>query len=245
MRSKEERFTQCHRCGKTCYNRGYVVVHCSQACKEATQASKVKIVTEPCAVCGKVVTRKRYASDTRNVKSCCCSLACQKQWAMVANRGAGNAANIDWVARSKKAKAKYYKEASRRRYEKSEYRKWLQVIIDRNSGVLNNQDNCWNAICANATCTLSQRLTHSKKLKCKLHKSFADLCRWSIKRVQNRGYDTLKEWEKKCYSTCKNMKWKRRLRNVKKNTLNRTEGVVQQLKQLSIWEFLETQQQDN
>ena len=244
MRSKEERFTQCHRCGKTCYNRGYVVAHCSQACKEETQASRVKVITEPCVMCGKVVTRKRYASDTRNVKSCCCSLACQKQWAMVANRGPGNSNNIDWVKRSKKAKAKYYKNASRKRYEKSEHRTWIQVISNRKGG-LDSQDDDWNTMCKNASQTLSNRLTHSKKLKRKLHKSFADLCGWSIKRLYDSGYDTLKEWEKKCYSTCKNMKWKRRLRNVKKNTLNHTENAVQQVKQLSIWGFLETQRQDN
>lgn len=215
IRSEEERTSQCHNCGKPCYNRGYKVVHCSNTCKLQTDKKKSVLVTEPCVVCGTLVTKKRYLANP--VKSTCCSNACQKQWSIVANRGPGQTANIDWVARSKKAKAKYYKKASRERFAKSEYKKWLRIA---SKYLVNNEQTPWERRCTSASNLLSHRMNPSSR-----RKAFSENTDWqkstreAIKKINAKSKRSMKcKWTKKATAISGTLRRRRDLLNAKKLT---------------------------
>lgn len=220
MRSKEERISQCRHCGKPCYNRGYKVVHCSNSCKIETDKKKSVLVTEPCVVCGTLVTKRRYLA--KPVKATCCSNAHQKQWAMVANRGPGNPGCVDWIARSKKAKDRYRKKASRERFDKSEYKKWLQVARNR----LVNNEHPWKRRCASASSMLSNRMNPSSRRRLfSKNIDWKKACSEVMKRINAKTKRSMEcDWNKKATVIAGTLRRRRDLRNARKNTLQHTEG---------------------
>jgi hypothetical protein len=140
---------------------------------------------------------------------------------MVANRGLGN--QIDWVARSKKAKAKYYKEASRKRYEKSEYRKW---IILAKQCLANDEKSSWQRRCQSASSLLSKRMNPSVNKK-----AFSKNIEWersskeAFKRLNAKAKRSSKcSWTKRVTLIAGVLKRRRDLRNAKSNTLQHTDG---------------------
>ena len=81
--------------------------YCSHECRISTKPKAFEMQTRGCVSCGKEVTRKVYFRDPQRVLVC--SLECQNQWALIANRGTG-CGSPDWVARSRKAKKRYKNE---------------------------------------------------------------------------------------------------------------------------------------
>jgi hypothetical protein len=142
---------------------------------------------------------------------------------MVANRGAGNAANINWVSRSKKAKAKYYKEASRKRYERGEYRRWI-VLANRFLG--NHKRKPWEARCKSASSLLSHRMNPVTKIKAfSLDFDWDKSSEEAIRIINAKTKRSMKcSWNKKATVTAGTLRRRRDLRNAKSNTLQHTDG---------------------
>lgn len=206
--------------------------YCSDACRIAYQAKdrEARTVIASCCVCGAEVVRE-YKRERY-----CCSDRCQKTWAAKCQHIAASS-RIDWIERSKKAKEQYRKKSQSIRRKSNEW--W--TLCNRKITSIQEVDD-WESKCNKAASMLKKRLLiGGEKIKSK-PKTFEELCQIG---VSGSGYSKLDEWSKKCYSTAKNLKWKRRLRNVKGCMLLRIETPEAQLKQRTLWEFLSKQHGSN
>jgi len=212
-------------CGKPLNSTDRKKVACSKECGYISQR-KGKLVVM-CVVCGK--SSVVYPSKVR--ENNCCSLDCQREWALNRNRG-GTGVHADWLGRSKKAKEKYKRECTLNRSKNSQLK--LFFSIAKAGIVVDRANSCqWKKKCSTARNTLSARLILSKEEKQACGLTFEDIIKsfWSSLQYEKMGV-----WEKKCYSTVKNMKWRRRLRNARRVSLLNTGTTKAQPKQLTLWE---------
>lgn len=83
--------------------------YCSVSCREVWKQSNRTFVE--CVVCGVAVERTLAAVEKR--EAFCCGLECQRQWSFQENHSAYK--NVDWLERSRRAKATYKKSSQNRR----------------------------------------------------------------------------------------------------------------------------------
>lgn len=207
--------------------------YCSHECRKKHKPIKAIQIDCACTACGARIVRTEY----RRESSYCCGVDCQRVWAGMCGKGVG----VDWLARSNKAKDAYRKQSTKQRKKTSNAYLWWRKCKHG----FNNQEELelWDKKCVTAAGQLQMRLVLSNSgLKRKLGMSFDDICNNGVK---NSRYGKLDEWEKKCYSACKNMKWKRRLRNAKRNFSTRTEEAEQPLVQRTLLDVLTIQQDHN
>ena len=229
-KQREEKYTvKCRGCG-TRFPKSLKKPFCSHECRNKHKPVTFELKTCGCAACGKQVTKKVYFKYPQN--ALVCSTNCQRVWAGMCGKGAC----ADWIARSKKAKLLWKKKHSRLRCTESisSEASWWRLCSSKRllSKQLANQ---WGTRCASSASGLQQRLVVSTVLKrSKKNRTWQKLCRFAV--VKKIDYASMEGWVKKCYSVCKNMKWKRRLRNVKQNIWKPTNRVEQGLRQLGFWE---------
>ena len=225
--------TDCKQCGKS-FRKSNKKAFCSYECRRSHNDTKPfsrQIRTFICASCGNECTR----AVRRNVTHWMCGRECQLAWT---NRPVQR----DWAVASSNAKARWKKESSKERKNTSTAAQWFRAAESKASDLKQISESDWQRKCHTASATLGSRLSFIRSEKPrKKHKTWKSLCESKL----NNNYSNMGEWQKKCYSTCKNMKWRRRLLNARKHTSTPIVDAEQQPKQLSIWEFLETQQRTN
>lgn len=230
--------SNCRHCGKS-FPKVNGKSFCSMECRKAKNANNPwskTLRTFTCVSCGKECTRE----VRNNVRFMMCNRACHMAWVGRPDQHREK----DWLAASKKAKTRWMRKNRFERKAKSIICNWFRLARTKAKELSDGgvKSKC-ETKCATASTTLCYRLNLVKNGHKKIAgKSWESLCKEG---VSSGGYSTMDQWEKKCYSTYKNMKWKRRLRNVKKHTSIPIADAEQQPKQLSIWEFLETQQRAN
>ena len=228
--------TNCKNCGKS-----FLKVNgksfCSLKCRKAKNANSPwfkTLRTFTCVSCGKEHTRE----VRNNVKHLLCNRECHMKWK---NRSVNNK---NWILASRKAKKRWMKQRRTERKATSNKWNWFRLSRRKSAEIAwESNSSGWTVKCNTAAKTLGDRLTFAKNGKRRMSfESWQSLCQEGL---ASGGYSTMDQWGKKCYSTYKNMKWKRRLRNARKHISIRTEDVEQRPVQLSIWELLEIQQQTN
>ena len=204
--------------------------YCSHECRNKHKLDTFEWKTCGCAACGKQVTKKVYFKYPQN--ALVCSTECQRVWAGMCGKGV----RTDWVARSKKAKLLWKKQHSRLRCAESASLEAVWWNLCYSKQLLSKQlSSQWAMRCASSASGLRQRLVVSTVLKrSKKSRTWQKLCRFTV--VKKIDYASMEGWAKKCYSVCKNMKWKRRLRNVRQNIWKPTNKVEVVLRQLGFWE---------
>jgi len=227
--------TDCKQCGKS-FRKVKGKSFCSVECRRAHNDTKPfsrQTQTFICASCGNECTR----AVRRNVTHWMCGRECQLAWT---NRPVQR----DWAVASRNAKKRWGRKSRKARIAKSINWSWYRLAKRKAMEIVNcDTQSEWGAKCKTASTTLGYRLTFVKHgNRTVAGRTWESLC---SEGVSSGGYSTMNQWEKKCYSTYKNMKWKRRLRNARKHTSTPIVDADQQPKQLSIWEFLEIQQRDN
>ena len=236
LRIRQLRDRKCPVCGNAINSSDPRTVTCSAFC--ANTRNRVEKVPVSCCVCKRQI--ERYEKEVREHN--CCSSKCQREWALIINRGPGIQV-IDWFSRSSKARRTWTRKRRKERQKTSiEYAYWRISSVAANHNY--EEKDKWLERCRAAGQVLEQRLSfeHGKKediaktLWCEIIAAFAR---------KSSEYSTRTEWSRKCYSTSKNMKWKRRLRSVRRNILQHTSKEEQPLTQLSLWEFLTTQPAHN
>jgi hypothetical protein len=226
---------KCKICGNKINSINRHKVTCSADCgRKAVMVDRVEV---NCCSCGKAFEKRVTQIRENN----CCSSECQIEWALKTNQGGPKA---DWLIRSKNAKSKWIKRRRTERLKKSSYVEWNRHANRQFKALLAEKTSEWMQRCISSSSGLSQRLFLSgAKKRRKPIKTFEELC--SVAIVARIDYSSMEEWSRKCYSAQKNMKWKRRLRNVKRHTLKPTEREEQPAMQLTLWELLETPHQVN
>ena len=217
IRHKSLRNRPCKACGRPINSLDKRQVKCGLRCPGFRT-----VVT--CCVCGKDVERYSKAARENN----CCSLECQREHALENNRGK---AKPDWHKRSLRAKEKYRNERRKLRASNSVSRRFFVIA---NRGIQEKQEKSdWERKCATAYSMMNRRLALSYIRNIK-QTTFGEVA--SRFDVTCGRYSRLNTWEKKCYSTAKNMKWKRRLRNVRQLSSLHIEPTKAQERQLMLWE---------
>jgi hypothetical protein len=221
----------CPVCGNAINSKDPRKVTCSVQC--GIDRLRVSRVTVNCCVCKKPI--KKYEKQVK--ENNCCSIECQREWALITNKGGRE---TDWLKRSSKAKKLWVKKRRKERLKVSTHGQWKRMAVSQLESLLRDEPDDWMRRCFSSSTGLEQRLFLSgAKKRRKPIKTFEELCIVTI--VAKIDYSSMEEWSRKCYSTQKNMKWKRRLRNVKRHTLKHIEKEEVQVKQRSLWELLETQ----
>lgn len=229
----------CKGCGdpvRTSLKRPY----CSAECRIASMPPVVhKTVEITCCICGKKAEKRINITEANRKR--CCSRACQTQYALITNAWRPE---IDWDRRSKAAKKKYKKQQElKRKHASTDAIWWLHCKL--NQQLYGTQDCEWTKRCVTSASGLGRRLdlANAKQLHVKTANSWHVLC--ETVRITGSAYAVMNEWSKKCYSTCKNMKWKRRLRSVKQNIWKPTKKAELRPRQRTLWESVKAPPQTN
>lgn len=108
----EQKMTrQCLRCGDTFFAKRLKQKYCGGVCSRLGQS---QVIEDQCCVCAKAV--KRHASALKKRDRFCCSLNCQRQLALVENKGCPP---CDWISRSREAKKRWKISQSKLRKKRS------------------------------------------------------------------------------------------------------------------------------
>lgn len=213
-KQREEKYTiKC----KGCDNRVSTSLkkpYCSHECRRRHKPVIVRSVVASCCVCGKEVARKIYG----NQEVFCCSMNCQRKWALIANRGSGGSCDIDWGARSKKAKDKWRKQ--RQVDRKKHSLAWAWIKKSKNCCGVFIEKNPWLSRSFSASSMLSQRMNPSEKRNSKSRK-----CDWEtaskdgLRRLVGKTKRSLKcGWNQKVVTIAGTLRRRRDLRNAKSCT---------------------------
>ena len=216
LRHKELLNRPCKQCGKPINSLDKRQVKCGLNCPGFKAISS-------CCVCGKII--ERYARAIR--ENNCCSLECQRRWSLEKNRGRRKPTRQSLA----KIKAQWH---SKNRSERSRHSSGRKFWAIASRGVIEErQSSDWERKCRTASVSIGQRLTLGFAKKRKATTFEQVVARFD---VSGGRYSRLNTWEKKCYSTAKNLKSKRRLRNVRRLSSLSTGSTKAQPKQLTLWE---------
>lgn len=197
------------------------VKYCSRGCRE--KHCKTYRVEVSCCTCGAVFKKPCNSVRMNN----CCSLECQRRWSLERNRGRRKPTRQSLA----KIKAQWH---SKKRSERSRHSSGRKFWAIASRGVVEErQSSDWERKCRTASVSIGQRLTLGFAKKRKATTFEQVVARFD---VSGGRYSRLNTWEKKCYSTAKNLKSKRRLRNVRRLSSLSTGSTKAQPKQLTLWE---------
>ena len=211
----------CKTCGQPINSFDKRQVRCQLNCP----GMKVEV---SCCICGKA--KEVYKSQIK--ENHCCSLECQRHFALVDNRGI---TKPNWTARSKEAKKNWKKqEEKRRRCSSKKFRFW-KISKASSQYIRTKQPTEWQKRCFSASQTSHKRFYYLRQDD--------ELQPTTWKEAVDRGIKSLtassrksNKWKVKCNQVSKNMVVKRLLRNDKENASKPTERQGQQERQRYLWE---------
>lgn len=209
-RKSRKNKSPCKVCGKLIHNSNGRVT-CSPECSKIhSQRSKVeKRIEVECCACGVSVTR--YKNALKNQERFCCSIDCQRHFALVENRS--TAGKIDWVERSKRAKELFKRRSTRKRRMKNEWFVAISRLLSKSSNKPCDFES-WEYRVRSRFSASNGRVTRRKN-------NYA--CSSSVEQalakiIQRRKYFELSEWEKKIGFKLSSHKARRSRKNANKQT---------------------------
>lgn len=202
----------CGNCGVPVYGsskpkKGHKHRYCGMECY-AAHARVHPIVVEPCVVCGIEVTRRGKRGSV-----VACGLECQRKW---------SGRSTDWIKRSLKAKAKWYRAESRRRRLRREapikralarVRQRTKSWHDRQSG-----EGLWlYKIRTRVSMNRNRKARPRQATKDESYRTDTQLIRSAIKQLKRkRRYHSQCPWLKKIGNKMSNLAKRRRRKHVGK-----------------------------
>jgi hypothetical protein len=217
----------CAVCGAPINDTDKRKVTCGKDC--GNESRKKEKLVKKCIICGK--KSLVYPSGVKEVN--CCSLSCQREWALNRNRG-GVGIHADWLARSKKARFKWIRNQSSLRKKSSVGRQfWLLCKIEREP-----ETSAWKRRCATSAATLNTRFVGKIKTRKKIRR-WSECLRASSRKLTNKHIrESVGVWEWKISSVASGLRRRKRKKLLQRDNRNISKHIkqlVQQPKQLSFW----------
>lgn len=201
---RAEKTRPCAKCGRDFYHEDPRKVFCSAQC------TKADVVTVACGECSRPVTR--YKSHVDKYPAVFCGVPCQMMWRTRRSNEARQS-NVDWIARSKKAKTKWKRTDSNKRRRANE---WLQAANREQQRLQQRQSKAspWARRCQAAVVSLAKREPPTNKpRKVLAARNWRESSKRQLKALVARTQRQVRgPWKRKCDTAGSNLRKKARLR---------------------------------